>query len=57
MKLLKLLFGRKPARPARQKAPTKPKKNLLLVLLDKILQIPLAALEAKWNEDLWKPKF
>ena len=54
MKLLRLLFFKKPAKASR---PKKPKRNLLAVLLDKLLQIPLKALEMKWNEDLWKPDF
>ncbi len=53
MKLLRLLiFGK----PARAKKPKKAKKNLLLILLDKIASIPITALEMKWNEDLWKPE-
>ncbi len=52
MKLLwKLFFGK----PGRVKKPKKRKRNLMLVLLDKLAGIPLTALELKWSEDLWKP--
>ena len=51
--LLRLILGK----PLRAKKPKKHRKNLLLLLLDKLAGIPLTALELKWNEDLWKPDF
>ena len=51
--LLRLLFGK----PAAARRPKKKRKNLLLVLLDKLMGIPLSAVERKLNDDLWKPDF
>ncbi len=54
--ILRLLFGR-PSKPKRAKAPKKKKRSLSSVLLDRLLSIPLSALELKWNESLWKADF
>ena len=51
--LLRLLLGF-PSRPKRTVTP-KRKKKLSAVLADRLMSLPLAALKAKWDEDLWKP--
>lgn len=50
----KMLLSPKPAKTKKAK---KQKKSLLVTLADKILQIPIGALERKWNDDQWKPDF
>ena len=51
--ILRLLFGK----PNKAKKPKKPKKSLLPVLMDKVLGIPVSALERRLNDDMWKPDF
>ena len=51
--VLRLLFGK----PAKAKRPTKQKKRLLPVLMDRLMGIPVSALERRLNDDMWKPDF
>ena len=44
-------------KPTKTKKPKKQTKSLLVTLADKLLQIPIGALERKWNDDQWKPDF
>ena len=54
MKFLLKLFFKKAEKADK---PKKQKKSLYEVLLDKLMSIPLKALEKKWYNDLWKPDF
>ena len=54
--LWKLLFGknRKASKPQK---PKKQKKKLFPTLMEKLIGLPLDALERKWYNDLWNPNF
>ena len=56
MKILWKLLFRKSGKTGKPQKNKKKKKNLSLVLLDKLGIVLLAALALKWNEDLWKPE-
>lgn len=51
--VLRLLFRK----PAKVKKPKKQKKSLLPLLMDRLMGIPVSALERRLNDDMWKPDF
>ena len=57
MNLIKTLLFPGSGKPKKQKKSSqKPKKNIGAWLLNQLTSIPLEALKAKWNRDLWDPR-